>query len=482
MTIAHVILDAIHPSGGAGLVRLADGTEQGGVVPVRGLRHFDTVLFEPDAEVLGDAAALAKSCEGAVQCLAAGGVVHAIVAPGKRNAVARLFRSHGLIVGAYYALVMSGQAQIALPLTGPAIRLMRDGWAVSPRWSMVERLARLPGAAHALLARALPRIVMTVHHPGTRLAAWLADAAGDACHPMVVTNWRGQGSSGVAFAFGGSSPFLVAKRCSPESRPSVLAEQEALSRVGTMRQLQGIRVPRPLGFAAAGMWTLQGFVKGRPLGLMVQRGATEAEPACDALAEAVWAWNLETRVVRPADMEMLEAFLLGPLDELSRHVAVERYRKHLVDAFRRVAGRAVSLVATHNDLTGANVLWAPRGGAAPLGLVDWEAFVPEGLPLTDLLYSICDLALAAHQGGGRFAAFRHCFVEETSWRNALDSKVAAWRRETGDSLEWLSLCFHACWLGHARNEQRQEPAAEAPFLSIVREISRWESLSPPGWC
>jgi hypothetical protein len=48
------------------------------------------------------------------------------------------------------------------------------------------------------------------------------------------------------------------------------------------------------------------------------------------------------------------------------------------------------------------------------------------------------------------------------------------RTSLGLSVEAAELCFHACWLRHARNEQRS--GEDGPF----REIARWLALRPGG--
>jgi thiamine kinase-like enzyme len=59
-----------------------------------------------------------------------------------------------------------------------------------------------------------------------------------------------------------------------------------------------------------------------------------------------------------------------------------------VDAVRELAhdleGGRVVITAAHNDLTMANVLTSREG----IGILDWEAAVADGLPMTDLWYAL----------------------------------------------------------------------------------------------
>ena len=76
----------------------------------------------------------------------------------------------------------------------------------------------------------------------------------------------------------------------------------------------------------------------------------------------------------------------------------------------------MAITAAHNDLTMANVLTSREG----IGILDWEAAVADGLPMTDLWYALADAVSRAgrmtHEravrpwSSGR-ARFRRCSRE-----------------------------------------------------------------------
>ena len=121
---------------------------------------------------------------------------------------------------------------------------------------------------------------------------------------------------------------------------------------------------------------------------------------------------------------------------------------------RAAEGRAVKLVAAHNDLTTANVLVAHDGR---LGIVDWDTAAPRALPLTDLFYAVADAEAATRGFADRVAATS--VEHERRFRDALglDDAVA-------------DLCFHACWLRHAANESLRDQETR-PFLEIARTVA-----------
>jgi hypothetical protein len=123
----------------------------------------------------------------------------------------------------------------------------------------------------------------------------------------------------------------------------------------------------------------------------------------------------------------------------------------------------VSLVATHHDLTMANVLVADDG----LGIVDWESATASGTPLADFCYAAAD-AVAARTGyRARLTAFTACFARDGALAREVEQlgrQLAPGPAATHDPLD---LWFHTCWLQHADNELRRGLGGPRPFREIV---------------
>jgi hypothetical protein len=173
-------------------------------------------------------------------------------------------------------------------------------------------------------------------------------------------------------------------------------------------------------------------------------------------------------------MEQLQEWLLLPAAKLvPRWQGAQLYQRWLEAQSTHLVGMPVPLVTTHNDLTMWNVLVA---GNTRLGIVDWEAAHPYGLPLTDFFYSVVDAVAATMGYHNRLAAVQACFGTDGKYA----PRVAAWQqlqqRELGLETQWVAFCFHACWLHHACNETDATAVGEPqPFLEVVQ----WLATHPP---
>ncbi len=161
---------------------------------------------------------------------------------------------------------------------------------------------------------------------------------------------------------------------------------------------------------------------------------------------------------------LLEREILSPARRL---VPVLDEGTTYIDWLRRrceqALGHTVPLVAAHNDLTMWNVLLDDDS----VGVVDWVSAREQALPLGDYYYSLVDAVAATDRYKDRHAAFRRCF----------DGKEAARKGERSPFFRELTpavqdLCFHACWLHLAANEQRcDDPANGRPFLRTAQSLA-----------
>jgi len=99
------------------------------------------------------------------------------------------------------------------------------------------------------------------------------------------------------------------------------------------------------------------------------------------------------------------------------------------------------------------------------------------LPLLDLHYAVADAAAAARGYTDRAGAACASF----SPGGALAGHARAAQARLAHTLdltnEVAALCFHACWLHHADNEQRSPPPdGQMPFLEILDWVAGAEEL------
>jgi hypothetical protein len=186
------------------------------------------------------------------------------------------------------------------------------------------------------------------------------------------------------------------------------------------------------------------------------------------------AWSRTTLHARRADRALLDRWLLGPArrlaDDFDDGAGYAAWLESLAEA---VLGRSVPLVATHSDLTMSNVLIGPDGG---LGVVDWEAATPDGLPLRDFCYAVVDATAARDGYRDRPAAFDRCFGREGM--PFVREIVGALRGAIELPGDLATIAFHACWLQHAEDERRKrEPGEALPFLGVARRAAalRWQA-------
>jgi len=129
---------------------------------------------------------------------------------------------------------------------------------------------------------------------------------------------------------------------------------------------------------------------------------------------------------------------------------------------------SIPLVAAHGDLTMWNVL---IDDAFRLGIVDWSEAREHSLPLADFYYAMAD-AVAVARGWSWARACEACFTPRGVYAHrarALLQRPARSLCLTGAASE---LCLHACFLGHAVNEQRRGwPGGAKPFLRAVEWLA-----------
>jgi hypothetical protein len=115
-----------------------------------------------------------------------------------------------------------------------------------------------------------------------------------------------------------------------------------------------------------------------------------------------------------------------------------------------------------------NVLVGRNG----LGVVDWESAAVERFPLTDLAYAAVDAAAAAGRYEDRVSAFEDCLSSDGQHVRLVGGLLRRLATAVGATEEVAELSFHACWLHHAANEQRDARVdTKRPFVAILRQVA-----------
>jgi hypothetical protein len=262
------------------------------------------------------------------------------------------------------------------------------------------------------------------------------------------------------FVEGNSEPDAIAKVSSrtPDELRGLLEVAPAAARAGA-------RVPEVLWSGRLGPSEafVQSALAGASAARLVERGRLDPGELVAWLTRWLERWSREAARPRPLGQADLDRFVLAPARRLA--VAKGAYLDYLAELCARAVGSSCPFVPTHGDLTATNVLVDPDDG---LGILDWEEASAEGLPLTDFFYAAADAFAAVRGYSDRPAAVRACFAADGEHMPALRQTMR--RLAAAVDLEEVvqEVCFHACWLHHASNEERRGPdPVELPFRSIL---------------
>lgn len=329
-------------------------------------------------------------------------------------------------------------------------------------------LLRLP-LGRFLLSTLLPAATLVLRRPGALpLFNWLADANEQPlAHIVISFGCDGNERSAVLHTVTGRPPRPTAIHKVALNDPAETARRREADNLGRLPLPGTVRLPatRPTHLPDGRFILRQEPLTGRVVARLLATQPARLPPFLSQVVEGLEQWQKATITDQPAD-PYLERAILEPARQLTPFLPNGNdYRQWLCDCVAALAGRSLPFVAAHHDLTMWNLLYDEQAG---LAVLDWEAAEPFAFPLTDFYYALTDAAAAAGGYRHRMQAFRDCFELGGRW-NALAGRLEA---QLCQSLalppDFARLCFHACWLHHAANEQRKEQTpAERPFLAMV---------------
>jgi len=406
------------------------------------------------------------------------GVVYVLASPRTRRRLRALLAARGLTQSASFLHVPSVAAtRFLLPLEKGAFRYAFAHLVPVKSHNRARTTVAtwLPTLA-PITALASP-VGFAAHSPEARpLFDWLfADRPAEAGTAIVGGLGKEDGGPVLhRFGNGAGAPSAVAK-VAPAAKATALAA--VLRELEPAASSAGAEIPRPLSVTTPRSAILESFVPGTNASLVLARDADSLPEVLERVVGWLERWNRATARPIPVTRESLENWVLAPLARLEGQlVEGARYRRDLESLCRELMGQTLTCVAVHADLTMSNVLF--RRGAA-IGVVDWDGSCGAGLPLVDFFYAVADATAATREYRSRPAAARECFARQDSRAR----RVEEWRRRLTNTLgisETLSaLCFHACWVHHADNEQRaSSPGDPRPFLEILDWASSTTELLP----
>jgi hypothetical protein len=461
---------AIHSSGVSQRIRVMSGA----IEPANPRRSSDVVIFAPGGPFHPDVRSFEEGVADAVAAMASGGVLYAVAPRRLRRKTLRLLRSHGLEIGPPRLHLRSGAARYYIPLTARCLRFAVDSWPLPRRWRFFARLLRAVPGCSSILSFLLPSIGFVASSSKSSPFSWLLSRLdGTPTEALVATSWRHIEASALVFGFTEKNPVprIVAKQAPSSKRSTASHEADMLTEVAPFAQQAGVGVPRLIEFLDewGQTYVLETGVSGRPVSQLLATWPADLSTVVHKLSTWLEVWHENSVQRAPLIAAECEEMILEPARSLAEglHFGPE-YLAWLHETSARLIGSEVPWVHTHNDLTMANVL-QDRDGR--ISVVDWEVARVRGLPLADFWYSACDAATACGSQD-RATMFNHCFLQGGDLNALVAPHEQRLREIVGGPPEWLELCFHACWLQHAVNEQIEGMADEnSPFLAIVNALA-----------
>ncbi len=444
----------------------------------------DLVILAPSAAECRVAGWLEAAVQRLGKLLAPDGVAYILVPIWCRWRLGRLLQRQGLKIETHFVHVPRiAWGNRLVPLAPSIMRYAVRSLLPTSVWKQRVALAavELPWST-AMMDVTLPSVALVARQSGARpLFLWAFQQRNAAPGGAIIsTSWRGLAGPVVLhlFAEGEQLPSLVGK-LNLTNTPATSREKEAaiLLALGPAARQAGAVIPEPM---------LQ-HIGGKPVLLLARVGGQSASTllatqpimlttVADLVTTWLERWHKSTAQIELVDDTLLDHWLIGPAASVARGLeGGQEYLAWLQALSLQVRGLYVPLVACHNDLVMSNVFVDNQNTIA---VIDWEMASPRGLPLTDLVYALTDIAMMAAGGKDRVTAFQACFAPGGHlhpFTDRLRSRLAA-RMALPPPVD--DLCFHACWLHHATNEQRYGKSTDGlPYHQIVQYLAATSTAS-----
>lgn len=471
-------LELLHPKGFA-TCALVVGTNCPAVLlphnVVDDIAGADLIVVAPTSSECRTTGWLEDAAYSTAQRLAPDGIAYVLVPVIWRRRFKRLLEKQGLSIGLHNAHIPNWiQSTYLVPTSQQAMSFAATQLVRMKLWKQWAALTilSLPGGK-ALIDTVAPYVGFVVQHPvDANNCTWLFEQNGEVGQQnniIIRPSWRGQTGAIVLYQFtGASQPSAIAK-VTPETATAQnsITEAAKLVRVGRIAAQAGVQVPQPLAVSCVGRASVvfQSVVSGQSVATLLATQPDLLPELTKRLADWLEHWNRLTAKIQPVSPEQLERALIMPATLVAPFLANgEAYVAWLNDRCKAIANFHMPFVATHNDLTVANVLLDAQGN---IGIIDWETAQTQGFPLVDFFYMMTDAVAAAQQSSWPMA-FQLCLTPGTTYNDHMTRLQLDLRHAMSMQSEIIDLCLHACWLHHAVNEYHASGVATTrPALEIV---------------
>jgi hypothetical protein len=431
--------------------------------PVAGDDPVDLVVVAPTRDERRDAAWVGSAARTAVSRLSPTGLVY--VVPARARSLRGALEAAGLQTAASMLHIPDvSSSRHIVPIGTAAQRYVLSGGL---ELSELKRRAASLATRSSRIADLGPTGTILRRDPAIPLAAWVFSLDQPQAPGSVwITSRRASSGGSLVHRFveGRGKPDAVAK-----VSPRAADELHGLVEIAPAAARAGVRVPQVLwsGEIGPAPGLLQSALPGTRAARLVERGRLDPRDFLSRTSGWLERWARAEARPRTIEHGDLDRLVLSPARSLCG--GIPAYVDYLGGLCARAAGASCTFVPCHGDLTLANILVAEGHDPAVL---DWEEASADGLPLTDLFYTAADAVAAADGYADRVSAARTCFAADGEHvpfvRRLLDRLAATLGLET----VVREVCFHACWLHHASNEELRgsDPVAR-PFRSILELVA-----------
>lgn len=409
------------------------------------------------------------------QRLSDDGVCYLLVPPGWRGKTIRLLTRASLVRDlSFWHFPNWTSSHYLVPLQPGPARFAVEEIVPAPPWKkdLAKNLFRYRDIDRLLGAFWNP-IGITFRRPNARpLFQWLFQD-GELGTAIVRKSWRSASGTEILYSFKGvdAQPSAIVKTTSTTARSaSIDHEAKVLEQMGDSVRVSDAQVPQVLRKIQTDQHSslFLSPIPGRSAADLLASNPELLSPILTKIVNWLETWHVTTKQVRTTHAGQLEQAILIPINQLAPSLQnLERYRDWLLQRVQAVSQTPIPFVTAHNDLTMANVLVSDQ-----IGIVDWETGMPEGWPLVDFYYAVTDAVRIVQGSTTWLQAFQACYQSEGDCAHDIRRWEQQLQAAVGISATFSELCFHACWLNHASNEQKvTRPGQARPFLQIVQWLA-----------
>lgn len=471
------MLELLHPDGSAGTSLVLGGNCPQTLLPESSIpseQEIELFIVAPTAEECIKKGWLECAVASVNQRLSKNGVCYLLVPPHWRWKTIKLLSHAGLVMDtSFWHFPNWAASHYLIPLKQGPIEFAVHRIIPASSWkkTLAKKILNYNGLQEFLRVFWKPVGVSFRRAEALPLFQWLFQE-----HPgkaIVRRSWRGDHSAQILYAFSPSDaqPSAIIKTGSASSSSACIGrEAKVLDLLTDGVRNAGARVPDVLRSQRIGQRSSLFLtpLHGQAVSDLLVSNPDLLSPLFTKIVRWLERWHITTKRVQQIDARQLEDAILIPLEKLAPYLQDgEGYLNWLSKQIRSVSATPLPVVATHNDLTMANVLMDDQ-----IGVVDWETGSAESWPLIDFYYAVTDAARIAHGYRSWLEAFKSCYEPQGSF----SQEVRGWDRQLrsaiGISEPYAELCFHACWLHHAANEHAVSgPREPRPFLQIVQWLA-----------